>query len=181
MDLRQYIPSGNPQKILGTVISVSVVMLVLWLFMVSRMEYRPSSSSVPEEVTSTERRDSVRVMMGREESVDVARERGSSRLFLNALTTFGVLMMILLVVWYWSRRQSGHRSTAFLFKEIGQQTISPGHELKVMEVNEEIWLLGISSGSIRLLHRYPKEKWKEPEISENQQGQSFYNMFSGKS
>lgn len=177
MDLRQYISGGNPRKIIGIVISMSVVLLILWLFMVSRMDYQSAPEADP---PSTERRDSVRVMMGKSDTGFVAEERSSS-IFFNAFTTFVVLIIILAGVWFWVRRKSSYGSTGRLFKEYGQQAIGPGHQLKVMEVNNEIWVLGISTDSVSLLHRYPKEQWNEPIPPENRSGQNFYDMFSGKS
>ncbi len=168
---------GNPRKMLGIVIAASVVLLVLWLLMVSRMEYRPASE--PDRATQ-ERRDSVRVMMGKTEPVHTA-EEPSSRIFMNALTTFIILMIILAGVWYWSRKKQTVSPAGQLFKERGQQTVGPGHQIKILEINEEVWVMGISPDAITLLHRYPKEEWKEPEPPKAGEDRRFYDMFSGKS
>jgi len=186
IDVRQLMPRGNPQKILGIVISISVVLLVLWLFMVSRMDYQSADSGVSgrdrDTVTySQERRDSVRVMMGKSDAAQVSEDR-SSRMFFNAFTTFVVLMIILAGVWIWSRSKSGQTSSSKYFKDIGQHTIGQSQQLKVIEINNEIWVLGIGLDSVTLLHRYPKDQWKEPIPDDQETGsRSFYNMFSGKS
>ena len=179
MDVKQYIPAGEPKKILGIVVSISVVLLVIWLFMVSRMEYRSSSDT---NTYSQERQDSVRVMMAENNPGQNPGDRESSRIFMNALTTFVVMIILLGLVWWWSRKKTGFSLTGKYFRDIGQHTVAPGNQLKILEVNDEIWILGISSGSIRLLHRYTKEEWKEPVSSDPKAGdRSFYNMFSGKS
>ncbi|MDI6402796.1 hypothetical protein QLX67_12380, partial [Balneolaceae bacterium ANBcel3] len=103
MDLRNYFPDSSPQKLVGIAVAASAVLLLLWLFMVSRMEYEPPVvTETPEDVRAQERRESVRVMMGKDEVVPAADERGS-RLFMNAVTTFFVMMILLLGVWVWSK------------------------------------------------------------------------------
>jgi len=179
MDIKQYIPSGDPKKVLGTVVSVSVVLLVVWLFMVSRMEYRSESGT---NNYSQEHQDSVTAIMAENNPGQSPGDRESSRIFMNALTTFVVLIVLLGLVWWWSRKKTGFSLSGKYFRDIGQHTVAPGSQLKILEVNEEIWILGISSGAVRLLHRYSKEEWKESSPSEPKSGdRSFYNMFSGKS
>jgi flagellar biogenesis protein FliO len=162
-------------------------MLVLWLFMVSRMDYQ--SQSRPEgsvlmyqgsgQVTQ-ERRDSVRAMMGKAETASTVEER-SSRLFMNAFTTFVVMMVLLGGVWYWSRRKSGIGSAPDILKEVGRHSLAPGQFIKILEVNDEIWVVGVASGSVTLLHRYSKSEWKAPVTDRSTGKQRFYDMFSGKS
>src|SRR5690554_7997249 len=106
MDLRQFLSSSSvsPQKILKIVLSVSVVLLVMWLFMVSRMEY--TNASEPENPAVQEARtDSLRSLLNqRDEEEAVSRsDEKSSNIFLNAFTTFLILVTLLGVVWFWSR------------------------------------------------------------------------------
>jgi flagellar biogenesis protein FliO len=179
MDMKDYLPAGDPKKLLRTVISISVVLLVIWLFAVSRMEYR----SGPGDEAAGQRVESVqRIMNGDEERAPVARE--SSRIFMNALTTFTVMVILLAAVWYWSRRKPGPSSSARYFREIGQHGIAPGQQLKILEINEEIWVLAIGSSGTTLLHRYPAGEWKEPQepaAPSTRTESNFYKMFRGKS
>ncbi len=181
MDVRNYMPAGDPKKILGTVISISVVLLVIWLFAVSRMEYR--SGPAPDTATE-ERKESVQNIMNSRDGEQVAPgDRESSRIFLNALTTFAVMLVLLAAVWIWSRKKSGFHFAGKHFREIAQHTVAPGQQLKILEINREVWVLGIGSGGITLLHRYPADQWKEPDFpAPTPSGESqFYKLFSGKS
>ncbi|MDG5766737.1 flagellar biosynthetic protein FliO [Balneolales bacterium ANBcel1] len=182
VDIRQFASGKNPRNILGIVISISVVLLVLWLIVVSRMDYSSSGRPDPAADPSTqERRDSVRVMMGKSDTAFVDEDR-STGLFFNAFTTFIVLMVLLAGVWFWSRRKTGDTKTSGFLKDIGEHTVGAGHQIKVIEINNEIWVLGVSAESVTLLHRYPKEKWVDPIPDESEQdSSSFYNLFSGKS
>lgn len=181
IDFRKIIPAGksSPGNIMGIVIAISVVLLVLWLFMVSRMDYQPSTASEVDPV-SQERRDSVRVMMGKAD-VPNEMEQRSSRMFLNAFTTFMVLMAILVIVWVWSRKKTAPTSGGGRFPEIGRHVVGPGQQIKILEINNEIWVIGVGTDAITLLHRYPKDQWNEP-LPETPDGkQRFYDIFSGKS
>ncbi len=183
IDVRQYMASGKPRNILGFVISLAVVMLVLWLFVVSRMDYQSNDAPDPNTTAaSQERIDSVRVMMGRTDTVVVEEDR-SSNIFFNALTTFVVLLILLGGVWLWSRKKLGSSTTkGTYFRDIGEHAIGPGQQLKVIEINNEIWVLGVGADSVTLLHRYPKDQWKEEiPAGHDHESRSFYDMFSGKS
>ncbi|MEX0680381.1 MAG: flagellar biosynthetic protein FliO [Balneolales bacterium] len=177
MDFRNYIPAENPRKIIGMVVSFAVILLVLWLFMVSRMNYQSTSPSTASDPASQERRDSVREMMGKIDTEHPVEQR-SSRIFLNAFTTFVVLIVILAGVWILFRKKSYFGQSNKSFRELGQHVIGPNQQIKVLEINSEIWVLGIGTNSITLLHRYPKDQWKEP--VKNPSGQRFYDTFSGK-
>lgn len=182
MDIRNYIPAGDPKKIMSTVIFISMVMLVIWLFAVSRMEYR-STQAQPADTATEERKESVQNIMRSRDSEQVPGERESSRIFLNALTTFAVMVVLLVAVWLWSRKKTGFRFSGKHFREIGQHTLAPGQQLKILEINEEVWVLGTGSGGITLLHRYPADQWKEPapERTPGSGDSPFYKLFSGKS
>ncbi|MDI6403043.1 flagellar biosynthetic protein FliO, partial [Balneolaceae bacterium ANBcel3] len=76
----------------------------------------------------------------------------------------------------------GTTSSATLFKEVGSQQLAPGKQLKVMEINNEIWVLGMGSDSITLLHRYPKDEWKDRSSPDDSaSGSTFFELFSSKS
>lgn len=181
MDLRQFLSSSSvsPQKILKIVLSVSVVLLFMWLFMVSRMEY--TNTSEPENPAVQEARtDSLRSLLNqRDEEEAVSRsDEKSSNIFLNAFTTFLILVTLLGVVWFWSRNnQTGdNRKT----REVDRHMLGQGAEMKIVEVNEEIWVLGVTSGSVNLLHRYQKSEWKEQLTKPDTDDRTFHKIFSSK-
>lgn len=178
MDFRPFMTGAPQQKLLGIVLSVAIVMLLLWLFTVSRIEFTSIQSAEP---PSQERRESVREMMGTAKNENVAEQR-SSRLFMNAFTTFVVMMALFAGVWIWSRNRSRFAPQHSAFKELGDQMIGPNQQIKVIEINEEVWVLGLASGSIVLLHRYAKEDWKGTEqASKADPKRRFMDILSGKS
>lgn len=44
-------------------------------------------------------------------------------------------------------------------REITQHVIGQGAQLKILEINDEVWVLGITANAVNLLHRYPKSEW----------------------
>ncbi len=184
MDLRQFLSSTsiNPKKILKAVISLSVIMLVIWLFMVSRMEFTGPGNNV--DPAQIERADSIRTAISSNRpDREIARTESESNIFMNAVTTFVVLILILGVVWFLTRKQAsgGSHKNESEFRELGEHLIGSGAQIKVLEVNGEIWVLGVTSTSVNLLHRYDKDDWKdrELEISDKVDG-NFLNYFKSK-
>jgi len=181
MDLKEYIPAGDPKKILGIVVSISVVLLVIWLFAVSRMEYR---SAQPSDDAAGQRVESVQRIMNESNGNQRPVDRDSSRIFMNALTTFTVMVILLAAVWLWSRKRPAQARSGRYFREIGQHGIAPGQQLKILEINEEVWVLAVGSAGTTLLHRYPAGEWKGPletPESSSKTESTFYKIFSGTS
>jgi flagellar biogenesis protein FliO len=183
MDLRQLLShsSASPQKVLKIVISISVVLLVMWLFMVSRMEY--TSTSSPSTPAVTERADSIRTVLNRDVRQVPQTEARSTNIFMNAFTTFLVLIALLAGVWLWSRtRNKGTETTSQIgsFKEYGHHALGHGAQIKIVEINNEIWVLGITGGSVNLLHRYSREEWAEKLPERQEEENSFYNIFKSR-
>lgn len=178
MDLKHYLSSssGNPRQILKIVLSFAVIMLVLWLFMISRMDYGEETSSIP---ATQERTESLRSALNQTQAGESQSENRTPNIFLNAFTTFMVLIALLGLVWLWSRKKSQLGKEQELL-EIGGHMLGQGAQLKIVEINKEIWVIGVTSGSVNLLHRYPKSEWsgqiKQPESEEK----SFYQIFRGK-
>ncbi len=174
MDLGKLIShsSGKPKNVLQIVLSVSVVLLVFWLFMVSRMELTTSNSLVESEAR-IDSVQSVRSTLLNEESVtepgETIAEQETSPIFQNALTTFIVMIGMLGLVWWLSRRKASARAPQSEVKEIDQFVLGQGAQLKFIEVNGEIWVLGVSPQVLNLLHRIPKEEWKKEENNRSEQ------------
>lgn len=180
MDFRQQLASSssNPQKMLKIVISISVVMLLIWLFVVARMDYtappKPQQSQSARQVQV----DSLRSVLGRSSDIGRSVEGGSSGIFMNAFTTFLVLIAALGGVWFWARKKAPTQSPTGS-REIGSHTIGQGSELKFVEINEEIWILSVTADGIDLLHRYPRSEWKEPADVQKPAAatEGFYELF----
>jgi len=184
MDFKKYMSgsSADPKQILKFVLGFAAVMLVLWLVMVSQMDFNGTgSASTPEEQM---RADSLRSAINQNDGVpksqSFASEKESPNIFFNALTTFLVLITILGLVWVWSRSKNGTPDrSADMFKEIGGQNLGPGSQLKVIEINNEIWVVGVSEGSVSLLHRYDKDDWTGNFEPYEPVESNFYKMFKG--
>lgn len=184
MDFKKYMSgsTADPKQILKFVLGFAAVMLVLWLVMVSQMDFDSTgSASTPEEQM---RADSLRSAISQNDGVPQSQrassEEESPNIFFNALTTFLFLITILGLVWIWSRTKgSAPVPTTDMFKEIGGQNLGQGSQLKVIEINNEIWVMGVSDGAVSLLHRYDKEDWagdiEPPEPIES----NFYKIFKG--
>ena len=175
MDLRNYISkSDNPNKVLKSVIGISVILLLIWLIMISRMDFNQNSEHA--DPAKQEQADSIRALVnqGVEEPED--QRSSSSGIFMNALTTFLIMATILVLVWLWVRKQTDDPQKK-TFTEIADHNLDADKKLKVLEINDEVWILAVSSDSVTLLHKYPKADWNELSgVSESSQS-TFYKMF----
>lgn len=161
----------KPNSILKIVLGFSVALLVMWLFMVSRMDTstlvtQKNDPEVQERTmglqqalhgTSTEAEETaVTVKEG-----EVAKKE-SPQLFQNAFVTFMVIMVMLGGVWFWMKKKGdGSSAKQKKTRELDAHTLGENSQLKFLEINEEIWIIGMSENGINLLHRYPKSEWKE--------------------
>lgn len=182
MDFKKYLSAGStdPKQILKFVLGFAAVMLVLWLVMVSQMDF--SGSGDPATPEDRMRADSLRSAISQNDGPIQSAESGeeSPDIFFNALTTFLILITLLGLVWIWSRSKgnSPERNTN-MFNELGGQMLGQGTQLKVIEINNEIWVMGVSEGSVSLLHRYAKEDWAGKIEPDEPIESSFYKMFKG--
>lgn len=178
IDLRQALANSthSPQKILKIVISISVALLVLWLFMVSRMEFTGNTSQ-PANPVKKEQTESLQTMRKQQSLEDVTTEKEGPSMA-NPIVIFLVMLFLLGVVWLWSRTKTNSRPKMDQFREVGNYTLGQGAEIKMVEINEEIWVIGVTPSAINLLHRYPKKVWTE-EIAETDSKSTalFYKFF----
>jgi flagellar biogenesis protein FliO len=179
MDLKEFMSSfsANPKQVLKIVLLFSVVMLTIWLLMVSQMDVgnRGVISSPDPEVQA--RADSMRVVLN---SADRGRydESSSSDLFLNAFTTFMVLLSILGALWFWakSKHEANEEKS---FSELGTQMLGQNAHLKIIEINDEVWVLAVTANSVDLLHRYSQEEWnRKTETPAKESKNKFYQLLS---
>ncbi len=176
MDLRNIISSSNlkPGQILKVVISISVVLLVVWLFMISRMELSDQHSTSGAQ--TIERTDNLRNSISENSNTQKTR---SSNIFQNAFTTFIVLLFILVIVFLITKNWQNKHSSQDLIK-IAEHVVGQGAHLKVIEINNEVWVIGVTSSNVNLLHRYSKDEWNDLPIQREDKENSFKSIFNSK-
>src|SRR5690625_7504599 len=102
IDIREYLSSttSEPKRVLKVVVAISILLLITWLVMVSRMDI---NGGVPDSDPAVMSRvDSLRTYMLPVDSSQAAAQQrtgGSPGVFLNALTTFIILAAILSGGW----------------------------------------------------------------------------------
>lgn len=181
MDLKQFLSSfsANPKQVLKTVLIFSAVLLVMWLLMVSQMETGNSPVNTPDTVTQS-KADSLRSVLSESDRGRYASDERSENIFMNAFTTFLILITILGVVWLWSRAKPQTKNKKE-FTELGSQLLGQNAQLKIIEINNEVWVMGVTAHSVNLLHRYEKEEWtSKPDTAPSSEKSSFYQILKGK-
>ncbi|MBO6586844.1 MAG: flagellar biosynthetic protein FliO [Gracilimonas sp.] len=179
----------KPQNVLKIVLAFAVALLVIWMFLVSRMEFSATetAASNPEAI---ERTQGLKTSLGQktaevEVSAAEPENAGEDTVFQNAFTTFLVMMGMLGLVWFWARKKSGSTQQKQDGRDLGEHILGQGAQLKFVEINNEVWVMGMTAGSLNLLHRIPKSEWNEneglEEIAEIKNGsadfKSLYKMF----
>ncbi len=175
----------QPKTILKIVISVSIGLLVLWIFLVSKMELPTERNSVLVTADSTQSINALRSdLLGdsRETPTIAQAEAEQPPMFQNAFTTFLVMVTILGGVWLWvSRKKKTVNVSEQQISEITQHVIGQGVQLKIVEINDEVWVLGVTSNSVNLLHRYPKSEWHPSKLPDPEpeeiSGSDFNSIF----
>lgn len=179
----------KPQKVLKIVLAFAVALLVIWMFLVSRMEFSATEKAVsdPEAI---ERTQGLKTSLGKkttEVETEAAKPEGAKEdtVFQNAFTTFLVMLGMLGLVWFWAKKKSGSTHQKQDGRDLGEHILGQGAQLKFVEINNEVWVMGMTAGSLNLLHRIPKTEWNEneglEEIAEVKNGsadfKSLYKMF----
>lgn len=150
----------NPQSILKIVLGISLALLIMWLFLVSKMDTGSVTQSNDPEVQ--ERTVGLQESL-KKPAVKKAEEskREEPAMFQNAFITFLFMVTVLGGVWYWSKKKEGKAIAGPKSREIDSHVLSEKAQLKFVEVNDEVWVLGLGEHGINLLHRYPKGEWNE--------------------
>jgi flagellar biogenesis protein FliO len=89
------------------------------------------------------------------------------KVFQSAIVTFLVMVTLLGGIWVWSKRKSTSSEKPDIVADIGQHLLGQGVQLKIVEINNEIWVLGLSASSLTLLHRYSKNEWQSATINQH--------------
>ncbi|MCR9133441.1 MAG: flagellar biosynthetic protein FliO [bacterium] len=182
----------DPKTILRIVISVSVGLLVLWIFLVSKMDLPTQKNTVLVSAQDSvqQQTKSIKSALLNESNQEVSRESTTKQeqgsevaeseqpaMFQNAFTTFLVMITLLGGLWAWSNKKKKKTDVKESdINELSQHIIGQGVQMKVLEINEEIWVVGVSANAINLLHRYPKNEWKsKPAKQEEELSESDFN------
>lgn len=184
MDLRSSFQNKPPKKILSLVIGIAGVMLMLWLLFVIRMGSAPAPTPTPENEIDRERLESVRSLRGEMEALPEHDERANN-IIGNGVTTFFVLAILIGGAWFWISRKGGPlgaSASTSQFTEIDRHILGPGQYIQVMELNNEIWVMGVTNANVNLLHRYDRDEWNGPvqPADTNADKASFLEIFKGK-
>lgn len=168
----------KPQSILKIVIGFSVVLLVIWLFMVSKMDTTTVTQSVEPEVQERTMglQQSLRATSAEAEKTGFSGSQEVSKkeapeLFQNAFVTFIIMVSLLGGAWVWIKKKGGGNGASKIkSRELDSHSMGDSSQLKFLEINEEIWVIGMSENGINLLHRYPKTEWKESNLQDESEG-----------
>lgn len=183
MDLRDKLSSlsASPGKILKIVLGLAAVLLLMWVFTLSHIDYNERTGK--DYINGSGIKDTVAISKNSPatEGIKKGSGRNSSGMFTNGLITFFVLLVILIMVWLWIDRK-GPNTTAGRGREIMSLSVGEGARLKIMRINNEVWVLGVSGSSVNLLHRYSREEWTEElETKEKEGGKgTFRKLFRDK-
>ena len=150
-----------PSRILKIVLGLALVLLLMWLFTLSHIDYNQRAES-EEYIKTASEADSTQIITGNREdrAKEVQSYDQSSGVFMNGLITFLVLLFVLIIVWFWVDRKESVRSKG-PERSLSSQSLGEGATLRIIRINEEIWILGVTSNTVNLLHRYPESDWKE--------------------
>lgn len=177
MDLRDKLSSLDvpPAKILKVVLALSVVLLLIWLLTLSHIDYNQGPNT--NQFVNSEPVDTTLVSTETNKTTKVGSYDQSSGIFTNGLVTFFVLLVILIMVWVWlDRKQTGGSSG--IDRQLDTESLGEGAQLKIIRLNNEIWVLGVTSSSVNLLHRYSENNWTEKTPNKNGgSGDKFRKLF----
>ena len=74
------------------------------------------------------------------------------------------MIVVLGSIWLWTLKKKKHTIKQDQdIKDISQRVIGQGVQIKILEINEEMWILGVTN-SVNLLHRYKKNEWHPSKI-----------------
>ncbi len=176
----------QPKTILRIIISVSIGLLVLWIFLVSKMELPGERDSVLVSSDSTQSVVELRNSLLSDEKVNqpdideaITEE---APIFQGAFTTFFIMVTMLGGIWLWTTRKKKNVDVSeHDVKEITQHVIGQGVQLKILEINDEIWVLGVTANAVNLLHRYSKSEWHPSKLPDPEpeeiSGSDFNSIF----
>lgn len=166
MDLRDTFSSldASPNKILKIVIGISVILLLMWLLTISQIDYdNDTGQDQQRSVFKTEAAaDSTATQADTSQvlSKPVKTSDESSNLLTNGVVTFLVLLVILGGVWIWVDRKAPQANTTN-GRQVASIRLDEGAQIKIIRINQEVWVLGVTGSSVNLLHRYSGSEWKE--------------------
>jgi len=183
MDLREKLSSvpGSPRKVLKLVLGLSFILLLIWLLTLSYLDLgeSPTSTQLPDHSQSvdssltTAASDTINTP-----AIQSQNTKEAPNLFTNGVIIFLVLAASLVLIWFWFERK-GTSASQSVQREIDSLVVGEGAQIKIISINEEIWVLGITSESVNVLHRYSQTEWKEEPPEETSSTSKFATLFKG--
>lgn len=181
MDLREKLSAlpGNPQKVLKIVIGLAFVLLLMWVLTLSHID-SGSDPSASETIATQQVSDSLQTTDSSQKSLIPGKSSDeTSGMLSSGLVTFFVLVIVLGGIWFWVDKKGGGHGTAEQ-REIDSEMLAQGATMKILKVNNEVWVLGVTSQSVDLLHRYPQEEWTESMPDPEAGSDHFAKLFKSK-
>lgn len=132
-------------------IAFGAILLVIWVWVISQSS---STSSTPYTTEERARVDSLRKVLNKD-ALPIAAE-DEPNLFSNAFPVFVLLGGSLLVLWWWFGRKSPELQGGFA-KTLAVQEVQPGYSIAVVEMLDELWIMGMAGNSMELLEKRPLE------------------------
>jgi flagellar biogenesis protein FliO len=146
----------NTKRYFNLVVALGATLLVIWVFVMSQTQ---TSGPDYEEYTPEQqaRVDSLRQALGRD--VSIQQNDPNQNMWDNMLWVIIILGGGLAVLWWWNR---GNTETKELtFTVVGQFDLGPGQSLKIVDMGDEFWVLGVTSNSVNLLEKWTAEQWEQ--------------------
>lgn len=186
---------AKPKKMLGFVLGIATCFLLIWMLVVMQSE---ASGQKTVAVDQSGRLDSLRISLNQPvvDSTDLANQSAvaadngeENSPFSNALPTFLILLAAIGGLWYWIKKGNSDADSnagidGDIFSSLGAQEISAGHQISVIKINGEYWVLGTGGSQINLLHRYTEDEWDGSEVVsrevEDRNDQLFSNILNSK-
>lgn len=180
MDMQKLLQQSTkkPGKVANYVFGGAVVIMVVWIYIVSQISInsgsdrevftaeqsaRTSGLRTETEPMTTDSLATAQTVPTKVKTEPETEQEATSGLSGNALATFLFMLVFVGGAWVLVKRKSAgtEESTTGLVREIGSHVLGQGAQLKFLEINNEIWVLGLQSGSVDLLEKIPSSQWNE--------------------
>lgn len=151
-------PPNNPKTFLKYIVSLSLILLVVWAFVMMQTSNTDTDSMTPSEQA---RVDSLRDVLGRE-NLQLAQgdehDMGS-----RAVWVLIVLGGGLVIGWWFLRNRTPEPKEPWL-NVLGEQDMGQGQVIKAVAFQDEVWILSVSSQQVSLLKEIPRAEFDESNV-----------------
>ena len=150
------IPTGGKTNVVKPAIYLSMLLLVVWVFIMAQSQ--GTESSQPVSVEQQARIDSLRLALGKD--IQPIREADEPDILGKAFPVFLVMVAVIGGIWFWNRKRGGEgkKKTPSLFEIIAEQDLGPGQSIKIVTYKNHVWVLGVTSTGISLIKELPPDE-----------------------